>query len=201
FYEAEAKKQAKQFFMDIAAALCEGDEQSQEKCLCSEERYTIQINNAYNTILSEKDDIESRIEKLSALMHSDDEKKRRDEQYVAFYDYCRKVMSRNLAECFRIQKNRESSANGEILDNFLKGTHLASDCFIAHSFGGFHEAIKHDVERSPGILCSIPVSIEIDTNTITGELVTAGVGVFRHEGNDAKGSFTKIGPFFLKVER
>ena len=31
FYEAEAKKQAKQFFMDIAAALCEGDEQSPEK--------------------------------------------------------------------------------------------------------------------------------------------------------------------------
>ncbi|HFO3578340.1 TPA: hypothetical protein ACHJR7_005287, partial [Escherichia coli] len=120
--------------------------------------------------------------------------------FAAFYDYCRKVMSRNLAECFRIQKNRERSANSEILDNFLKGTHLASDCFIAHSFGGFHEAIKHDVERSPGILCSIPVSIEIDTNTITGELVTAGVGVFRHEGNDAKGSFTKIGPFFLKVD-
>ncbi|EFF7471981.1 hypothetical protein BWB88_005337 [Escherichia coli] len=139
--------------------------------------------------------------KLSVLVPSDDEKKRRDEQYAAFYDYCRKVMNRNLAECFRIQKNRERSANSEILDNFLKGTHLASDCFIAHSFGGFHEAIKHDVERSPGILCSIPVSIEIDTNTITGELVTAGVGVFRHEGNDAKGSFTKIGPFFLKVER
>ncbi len=41
FYEAEAKKKAKQFFMDIAAGLCEGDEQSQEKCLCSEDRYTI----------------------------------------------------------------------------------------------------------------------------------------------------------------
>ena len=68
FYEAEAKKQAKQFFMDIAAGLCEGDEQSQEKCLCSEDRYTIQINNAYNTILSEKDDIESRIEKLECYI-------------------------------------------------------------------------------------------------------------------------------------
>lgn len=212
FYEAEAKKKAKQFFMDIAAGLCEGNEPLPEKRLCSEERYTIQINNAYNTIQSEKDDIESRIEKLensvvelnkklSVQIPSEGEKKRRDEQFAAFYDYCRKVMSRNLAECFRIQKNRERSANSEILDNFLKGTHLASDCFIAHSFGGFHEAIKHDVERSPGILCSIPVSIEIDTNTITGELVTAGVGIFRHEGNDAKGSFTKIGPFFLKVER
>ena len=41
FYEAEAKKKAKQFFMDIAAGLCEGDEQSQEKCHCSEDRYTI----------------------------------------------------------------------------------------------------------------------------------------------------------------
>ncbi|EOS3006180.1 hypothetical protein H5V49_RS25310, partial [Escherichia coli] len=79
--------------------------------------------------------------KLSALMPSEDANKRRDEQFAAFDDYCRKVMSRNLAECFRIQKNRERSANSEILDNFLKGTHLASDCFIAHSFGGFHEAI------------------------------------------------------------
>ncbi|EIY6979226.1 DUF1327 domain-containing protein, partial [Escherichia coli] len=96
FYEAEAKKQAKQFFMDIAAALCEGDEQSREKRLCSEERYTIQINNAYNTIQSEKDDIESRIEKLensvvelnkklSVQIPSEGEKKRRDEQFAAFY--------------------------------------------------------------------------------------------------------------------
>ncbi|EKP3209269.1 DUF1327 domain-containing protein, partial [Escherichia coli] len=126
FYEAEAKKKAKQFFMDIAAGLCEGNEPLPEKRLCSEERYTIQINNAYNTIQSEKDDIESRIEKLensvvelnkklSVQIPSEGEKKRRDEQFAAFYDYCRKVMSRNLAECFRIQKNRERSANSEIL--------------------------------------------------------------------------------------
>ncbi|EPO6262729.1 YdfR family protein, partial [Shigella dysenteriae] len=31
FYEAEAKKQAKQFFMDVAAGLCEGNEPLQEK--------------------------------------------------------------------------------------------------------------------------------------------------------------------------
>ncbi|HGF2631175.1 TPA: DUF1327 domain-containing protein, partial [Escherichia coli] len=31
FYEAEAKKQAKQFFMDIAAGLCEGNEPLPEK--------------------------------------------------------------------------------------------------------------------------------------------------------------------------
>ncbi|EFM8022756.1 YdfR family protein [Escherichia coli] len=254
FYEAEAKKQAKQFFMDIAAGLCEGDEPLPEKrpvILDAQDvlitykgklpgRITGSLKMPPSTLRSEKDDVESRIEKLECyiaelkkstptkneVLAADEmkeaipdraanlscaswlkehlqqpEKKRRDEQFAAFYDYCRKVMSRNLAECFRIQKNRERSANSEILDNFLKGAHLASDCFIAHSFGGFHEAIKHDVERSPGILCSIPVSIEIDTNTITGELVTAGVGIFRHEGNDAKGSFTKIGPFFLKVER
>ncbi|MBB9102039.1 hypothetical protein FSJ58_025050, partial [Escherichia coli] len=40
--------------------------------------------------------------KLSALMPSEDANKRRDEQFAAFDDYCRKVMSRNLAECFRI---------------------------------------------------------------------------------------------------
>ncbi|EJU2558609.1 DUF1327 domain-containing protein [Escherichia coli] len=124
FYEAEAKKQAKQFFMDIAAALCEGDEQSQEKRLCSEERYTIQINNAYNMIQSEKDDIESRIEKLensvvelnkklSVQIPSEGEKKRRDEQFAAFYDYCRKVMSRNLAECFSIHNDNFSELEWE----------------------------------------------------------------------------------------
>ena len=31
FYEAEAKKQAKQFFMDVAAGLCEGNEPLPEK--------------------------------------------------------------------------------------------------------------------------------------------------------------------------
>ena len=31
FYEAEAKKQAKQFFMDVAAGLCEGDGPLPEK--------------------------------------------------------------------------------------------------------------------------------------------------------------------------
>ncbi|EFE9533707.1 hypothetical protein CDE72_005473 [Escherichia coli] len=46
--------------------------------------------------------------KLSVLVPSDDEKKRRDEQYAAFYDYCRKVMNRNLAECFRIQKKQRA---------------------------------------------------------------------------------------------
>ncbi len=116
FYEAEAKKKAKQFFMDIAAGLCEGDEQSQEKCLCSEDRYTIQINNAYNTILSEKDDIESRIEKLencvvelnkklSTLMPSEDAKKRRDEQFAAFYDYCIEVTRRNFVKAFEESKS------------------------------------------------------------------------------------------------
>ncbi|EKB9315427.1 DUF1327 domain-containing protein [Escherichia coli] len=124
FYEAEAKKKAKQFFMDIAAGLCEGNEPLPEKRLCSEERYTIQINNAYNTIQSEKDDIESRIEKLensvvelnkklSVQIPSEGEKKRRDEQFAAFYDYCRKVMSRNLAECFSIHNDNCSELEWE----------------------------------------------------------------------------------------
>ncbi|EKH5043824.1 hypothetical protein O7017_000001, partial [Escherichia coli] len=33
--------------------------------------------------------------KLSVLMPSEDANKRRDEQFAAFDDYCRKVMSRN----------------------------------------------------------------------------------------------------------
>ncbi|EEW8781436.1 hypothetical protein E9X03_005215, partial [Escherichia coli] len=41
------------------------------------------------------------------------EKKRRDEQFAAFYDYCRKVMSRNLAECFSIHNDNFSDLEWE----------------------------------------------------------------------------------------
>ncbi|HFO7086715.1 TPA: hypothetical protein ACHKNH_005432 [Escherichia coli] len=51
--------------------------------------------------------------KLSALMPSEDEKKRRDEQFAAFDDYCRKVMSRNLAECFSIHNDNCSELEWE----------------------------------------------------------------------------------------
>ncbi|EOL0927736.1 hypothetical protein ABGS39_RS27615, partial [Escherichia coli] len=51
--------------------------------------------------------------KLSVLMPSEDEKKRRDEQFAAFYDYCRKVMSRNLAECFSIHNDNFSELEWE----------------------------------------------------------------------------------------
>ncbi|MCL7906810.1 DUF1327 domain-containing protein, partial [Escherichia coli] len=50
FYEAEAKKQAKQLFMGIAAGLCEGDELLPEMRPCSEARYTIKINSSDNSI-------------------------------------------------------------------------------------------------------------------------------------------------------
>ncbi|HGV6746424.1 TPA: hypothetical protein O2361_RS28175, partial [Escherichia coli] len=51
--------------------------------------------------------------KLSTLMPSEDEKKRRDEQFAAFDDYCRKVMSRNLAECFSIHNDNFSELEWE----------------------------------------------------------------------------------------
>ena len=51
--------------------------------------------------------------KLSTLMHSEDEKKRRDEQFAAFDDYCRKVMSKNLAECFSIHNDNFSELEWE----------------------------------------------------------------------------------------
>ncbi|EJZ1137564.1 hypothetical protein WKT45_005274, partial [Escherichia coli] len=51
--------------------------------------------------------------KLSTLMPSEDEKKRRDEQFAAFDDYCRKVMSRNLAECFSIHNDNFSDLEWE----------------------------------------------------------------------------------------
>lgn len=127
FYEAEAKKQAKKFFMDIAAGLFEGDEPLPETRPCSEARYTIKINSSDNSITgslktpqaalrSEKDDIESPIEKLegsvadlnkklSVLIPSEDEKKRRDEQFAAFYDYCIEVTRRNFVKIFEEGKS------------------------------------------------------------------------------------------------
>ena len=72
-----------------------------------------------STLRSEKDDVESRIEKLesyvvelnkkwSILVPSGDEK-----QFAAFDDYCRKVMSRNLAECFSIHNDNFSELEWE----------------------------------------------------------------------------------------
>ena len=82
FYEAEAKKQAKQFFMDIAAALCEGDEQSPEKRPIILEAQDVLITyrgklpgiitgslkTPPTALRSENDDIESRIEKLECYI-------------------------------------------------------------------------------------------------------------------------------------
>ncbi|ENJ1501172.1 hypothetical protein AB0520_005120 [Escherichia coli] len=51
--------------------------------------------------------------KLSVLMPSEDANKRCDEQFAAFDDYCRKVMSRNLAECFSIHNDNFSELEWE----------------------------------------------------------------------------------------
>lgn len=130
FYEAEAKKQAKQFFMDVAAGLCEGDELSPEKRPIILEaqnvwitykgklpgRITGSLKTPPTALRSEKDDIESPIEKLegsvadlnkklSVLIPSEDEKKRRDEQFAAFYDYCIEVTRRNFVKIFEEGKS------------------------------------------------------------------------------------------------
>ena len=130
FYEAEAKKKAKQFFMDIAAGLCEGDEQSPEKRPIILEaqnvwitykgklpgRITGSLKTPPTALRSEKDDIESPIEKLESsvadlnkkllvLIPSEDEKKRRDEQFAAFYDYCIEVTRRNFVKIFEEGKS------------------------------------------------------------------------------------------------
>ena len=167
FYEAEAKKQAKQFFMDVAAGLCEGDGPLPEKRPIILEAQDVLITyrgklpgiitgslkTPPTALRSENDDIESRIEKLECyiaelkkstptkneVLAADEmketilelaarlncasllkehfqqpEKKRRDEQqFAAFYDYCRKVMSRNLAECFSIHNDNFSELEWE----------------------------------------------------------------------------------------
>ena len=133
FYEAAARRSIRQFFLDVAAGLCEGDELSPEKRPVILEaqnvwitykgklpgRITCSLKMPPSTLRSEKDDVESRIEKLesyvvelnkkwSILVPSGDEK-----QFAAFDDYCRKVMSRNLAECFSIHNDNFSDPEWE----------------------------------------------------------------------------------------
>ena len=133
FYEAAARMRIRQVFLDVAAGLCVGDEQSPEKRPIILEaqnvwitykgklpgRITGSLKMPPSTLRSEKDDVESRIEKLesyvvelnkkwSILVPSGDEK-----QFAAFDDYCRKVMSRNLAECFSIHNDNFSDPEWE----------------------------------------------------------------------------------------
>lgn len=123
FYEAAARMRIRQVFLDVAAGLCEGDEQSPEKRPIILEaqnvwitykgklpgRITGSLKTPPTALRSEKDDIESPIEKLekklSALIPSEDEKKRRDEQFAAFYDYCIEVTRRNFVKIFEEGKS------------------------------------------------------------------------------------------------
>ena len=43
--------------------------------------------------------------KLSVQIPSEDEKKRRDEQFAAFYDYCIEVTRRNFVKIFEVSKS------------------------------------------------------------------------------------------------
>lgn len=123
FYEAAARRSIRQVFLDVAAGLCEGDEQSPEKRPIILEaqnvwitykgklpgRITGSLKTPPTALRSEKDDIESPIEKLekklSVLIPSEDEKKRRDEQFAAFYDYCIEVTRRNFVKIFEEGKS------------------------------------------------------------------------------------------------
>ena len=133
FYEAAARRSIRQVFLDVAAGLCEWNEPLPEKrpvILEAQDvlitykgklpgRITCSLKMPPSTLRSEKDDVESRIEKLesyvvelnkkwSILVPSGDEK-----QFAAFDDYCRKVMSRNLAECFSIHNDNFSDPEWE----------------------------------------------------------------------------------------
>ncbi|EFH6499798.1 DUF1327 domain-containing protein [Escherichia coli] len=123
FYEAAARRSIRQVFLDVAAGLCEGDELSPEKRPIILEaqnvwitykgklpgRITGSLKTPPTALRSEKDDIESPIEKLekklSVLIPSEDEKKRRDEQFAAFYDYCIEVTRRNFVKIFEEGKS------------------------------------------------------------------------------------------------
>nr|WP_105454664.1 YdfR family protein [Escherichia coli] len=158
FYEAAARRSIRQVFLDVAAGLCEGDEQSPEKRPIILEaqnvlitykgklpgRITGSLKMPPSTLRSEKDDVESRIEKLECyiaelkkstptkneVLAADEmketildraahlscasrlkehvqqpEKKRRDEQFAAFYDYCIEVTRRNFVKAFEESKS------------------------------------------------------------------------------------------------
>lgn len=96
---------------------------------------------------------------------------------------------------------QEKHPREEVLDSFLKRFELARGHFHTHPLKGFQEVAKHDVEGAPGVIDPIPVSIEINANSVSATLVPASIGVLRHEGSDAEGSFTKVGPFNLQIQR
>ncbi|EFZ3556289.1 DUF1327 domain-containing protein, partial [Shigella flexneri] len=124
------RRSIRQVFLDVAAGLCEGDELSPEKRPVILEaqnvwitykgklpgRITGSLKTPPTALRSEKDDIESPIEKLESsvadlnkklLVHLpfEDEKKRRDEQFAAFYDYCIEVTRRNFVKIFEEGKS------------------------------------------------------------------------------------------------
>ena len=82
FYEAAARRSIRQVFLDVAAGLCEGDELSPEKrpiILDAQDvlitykgklpgRITCSLKMPPSTLRSEKDDVESRIEKLECYI-------------------------------------------------------------------------------------------------------------------------------------
>ena len=130
FYEAAARMRIRQVFLDVAAGLCVGDEQSPEKRPIILEaqnvwitykgklpgRITGSLKTPPTALRSEKFDFDSPIKKvagrvvyfnkiLSGLTHSDYKKKRRDEQFAAFYDYCIEVTRRNFVKIFEEGKS------------------------------------------------------------------------------------------------
>lgn len=85
--------------------------------------------------------------------------------------------------------------------DFLDRYGFAADHFSVETFCGFSKALEHSRQGIPGITDSLPVSMEINTETIACKLIPAGIDIVRYEGADAEGAFSKIGPFYLKVYR
>lgn len=85
--------------------------------------------------------------------------------------------------------------------NFLNRYRLATERFGIDTFCGFHETLKHGRQRSPGIHDPITISIKINAESVSGELVPVSGDVVRYEGSDTEGTFSKLGPFYLKIYR
>lgn len=74
--------------------------------------------------------------KLSVQIPSEDEKKRRDELFAAFYDYCLKIMRRSIEECLSIKHdNYIEVKNAVTKDDTVDGECNRPD-FVVYGDGG-----------------------------------------------------------------
>lgn len=69
------------------------------------------------------------------------------------------------------------------------------------AFEGFKKVVERASERAPRIVESIPVSIKLDTETVSGELLFCVDDIICNERLDSEHAFLEFSPFKLKIKR